>query len=63
MRKPQKKFFRFVLKKANIEPCQAVYIEDRIEYVNIARSIGMNAILFKDVNQIKRELKRLGIKI
>ncbi len=61
--KPDKRIWQITLKKLKAKPEEAVFIDDIKEYVIKARSMGINAIQFKSVSQVKKELKRLGVGI
>jgi epoxide hydrolase-like predicted phosphatase len=63
LRKPHKKFFYHALREAGAKPTECVYIEDRKEFVEAARSVGMKAIHFRNTAQCKKELRKLGVKI
>ena len=58
MAKPDKKAFKFVLNKLKIKPQEALMVDDRIENIAPARSIGMNGIVYKNSRQFAKELKK-----
>ncbi|MBI2629596.1 HAD family phosphatase [Candidatus Pacearchaeota archaeon] len=49
------------LLKLRAEEC--IYLDDQAEAVNTAKSMGYKAIQFMNVNQAKKELVNLGIKV
>ena len=53
--------FKLALEKTNDKPEDVAYIDDKEEYVETARKIGMNAICFKSPEQLEEEFKNLGI--
>ncbi|MEM3859026.1 MAG: HAD family phosphatase [Candidatus Micrarchaeaceae archaeon] len=59
--KPDAAAFRTVLKKMGARASDTLFIDDCAEYVQGARTIGMNAILFKDNNSLSKELERMGV--
>lgn len=62
--KPDKKIFKKMLRKARVNPEQALMIGDNYENdVKTPRSLGMKAILYENYPQLKKELKKLGIDI
>lgn len=61
MRKSDYHAFVQVLREINRKPNECLMIDDKQENVNSARKAGMNAILFKDVQQLRRELEGFGI--
>ena len=62
-RKYDKKAFKIVLKKLKLTPKEIVFIDDNIINIKNARSFGINAIQFKNNNQLIRDLRKLKIKI
>ncbi len=61
MRKPQKRIFEYVLKKCDVDAKNTVFIDDRIENINGAKSIGIHGIQFHNYIQLKKELDKLNI--
>jgi len=56
MRKPDLCFFEFVLGEIKAEPSSVVFVDDRPENVLAARSLGMNGIIFDDVQRVRQSL-------
>jgi putative hydrolase of the HAD superfamily len=61
MCKPYAAIFRYALKKAGVKPGQSVFIDDLRENIAGARKVGMHGILFRNIAQLKRDLKKLGV--
>lgn len=61
--KPDKRIFQDMLGKLRQPPERCVYIDDIGEYVNAARKIGMNAILYKDSGNLIKKLGELGVEL
>jgi len=59
--KPQKRIYQVTLERLGSIPSQAVFIDDRPEFIEGARQVGLNTILFKNVDQVKTELAGLGV--
>jgi len=59
IRKPDPKSFKLILKKLKVQPEQAVFIDDKQENLDIAQSLRIKTILFKNNNQFLRELNKL----
>jgi FMN phosphatase YigB (HAD superfamily) len=57
MRKPDRRFFKYVLDEIKAEPSSVVFVDDRSENVLAARSLGMNGIVFDDVNRVRQALR------
>ena len=59
--KPNPAIYRLALDLAGVQPEQAVMIDDRLQNVEAARSVGMQAVQFRDAGQLAEELERLGV--
>jgi len=63
VKKPDRKIYEITLKKLGPGPEQSVFIDDKAEYINGAKEVGIKTVLFRNIDQIKDELNRLGVKI
>jgi epoxide hydrolase-like predicted phosphatase len=63
VRKPDPKIYEMVLKKLNLKGEECVFIDDHEEHLVPAAKLGMKTILFKNAAQLKRELKKLDVKV
>ncbi len=62
--KPSPKFFKALLKKTHYKPSQCLMIGDKIgDDVLPPRKLGIKSILFKNYNQLKKELANHSIVI
>ena len=52
--------FRLALRKLQVLPSEAVFIDDYQPYVEIATGIGLRGIVFTDARSLSHELKSLG---
>ena len=57
--KDSKEIFLLAAKKLKVRPFQCIFIDDVREFVNVAKSIGMKAILFKNNKQLKKDLNKI----
>ncbi|KAF8265536.1 hypothetical protein EI94DRAFT_1804269 [Lactarius quietus] len=57
MRKPDLCFFDFVLDEIKAEPSSVVFVDDQPENVLAARSLGMNGIVFDDVQRVQQSIR------
>ena len=48
MRKPEPRVFEYVLVQHNTEPFQAIFFDDKLEYTNAGKRVGIESILFDD---------------
>ena len=63
VKKPDRKIYKLTLKKLGSQPEQAIFINDKQEYIDGAKDVGINTVLFQDINQVKKELNGLGVRI
>jgi glucose-1-phosphatase len=59
--KPSKKVYKIVLQKLKIKPSEAIFIDDTLKNVSGARAVGLHAILFSSVTQLKKDLKKFKV--
>ena len=55
--KPDERIYRHVLEQLNVEPFEAVFVDDFIENVEAAKRLGMHTIHFQSQDQALRELE------
>ena len=60
-KKPDPMIYEFVLAKALNPAAACVYIDDKPEYLEPAKQLGMGVIAFKSAGQLEVDLKRLGL--
>ncbi len=63
MRKPDVEIFKMALDISQYEPGEVVYLEDRMMFVEVANSLGINGIHHTDLESTKLKLQKLGLKI
>ena len=63
VKKPDRKIYELTLEKLGTEPGQSVFIDDKPEYIDGAKQVGIKTVLFQDIEQVKDELNQLGVKI
>lgn len=61
--KSNPKFFKYVIDDLNIPPSDCIFIDDKQKNVDAAKECGINGIVFSSVNQLKKELASLSVKI
>lgn len=59
--KPDFKNYKIITKKLKVKPSECVFVDDTKINVDAAKKLGMKGIVFKNVNQCKKDLKKLGI--
>ncbi|KAG8217264.1 HAD-like protein [Butyriboletus roseoflavus] len=58
-RKPNLGFFRHVLESAGIDPRRTAFVDDKLENVISARSLGLKGIVFTSFDEVACELRAL----
>jgi putative hydrolase of the HAD superfamily len=61
LRKPGAEIYTKALKITQCEPTECILIDDRELNLECARELGMKTIQFKNVAQLRDELKRFGV--
>lgn len=61
MRKPDAEIFEFVLQKNNLLASETVFIDDSIQHVKGAGSVGINAFLLEKNMEVKTLLQQLKL--
>jgi FMN phosphatase YigB (HAD superfamily) len=59
--KPEGKIYLIALEKLKVKPQEAVFIDDKPKYVEGAKKVGINGILFKTAEQLRKELAAFSI--
>jgi putative hydrolase of the HAD superfamily len=58
--KPEKEIYKIALKKLKVKPEEVVIIDDRKDFLEGAKRAGIkNAILFKNLKNLKKELSKI----
>ena len=60
-RKPDKDIYMLALDVGQVTPEQSLYIDDRKLHVEVARSLGMNAIHHADIETTRQKLSKYGL--
>ncbi len=65
IKKPNPLFFRTYLEKNNIDlsKSRVIFIDDKKNNIAIARSLGFEAVHFRNAAQLRKKLAAMGIKI
>lgn len=59
MAKPDPRFYRLILERLEVEPSQAVFVDDALSNVEGARRVGMTAVRFHSPAQTLDELRKM----
>jgi len=61
MMKPERGIYQMALDVAQATPEETVFVDDKLENVQVAASLGMNGIQFTGLDALKADLNKLGI--
>ena len=61
MVKPHAGIYKFTLKKFKLNADECIFIDNRPKNVKGAEKVGIKSILFKSPEQLKKDLRKLGI--
>jgi epoxide hydrolase-like predicted phosphatase len=61
--KPERRIYEIALERLGVKPPEAVFIDDRADFIEGARKLGMHTIRFENPQQVKKALASLAIKI
>jgi putative hydrolase of the HAD superfamily len=61
--KPDAAIFRHTVERLGVRPQEALFVDDREANIESARSVGLNAIPFKSVEQLRVELEKMRFEI
>lgn len=61
-RKPEKEFFSYCIERSGVQPIECVFIDDRLDFVKIARELGANGIWYTSIHYFPHDLAALDIK-
>jgi len=59
--KDDARIFQVALSRLQLEPQDVIFVDDFAAYVEVARSVGMQAILYTNTPSLTASLKNLGI--
>ena len=61
VRKPHPDAYLIPAKQMGVSPEDCIFVDDRQENCDAAIDVGMKAILFRDAEQLTKDLELLGI--
>lgn len=59
--KPEERAFVYVLEDLKAIPQTTLLIDDRKENIDVAKKLGMATIMYKNIKQLRTELKSMGV--
>ncbi|MDD4353613.1 MAG: HAD-IA family hydrolase [Candidatus Nanoarchaeia archaeon] len=61
MAKPNKDIFKYVIKDSKIDINKTIFIDNQIENIIAAESVGIKSILYKNIKQLKKDLYKFKL--
>ena len=61
--KPDHAIYRVLINRYNINPSESVYIDDNKPNADAAAELGFNAIHYRSSEQLRKDLRALGLKV
>jgi len=58
MKKPERRIYELLIRKTNMKASELVFIDDRKEFLEPARKLGMKTIHFRDGRELRERLKK-----
>lgn len=55
-KKPEKEYYQFILDSLSIGPDEIIYFDDSLENIEVARSIGINSVLYRDRSDFTQKI-------
>ena len=59
--KPMAAIYEHTLEQLNVQPNEALFLDDRIENVEGARAVGIHSLLFRSAQSLHADLEREGL--
>jgi len=61
--KPERRIYEIALERLGVQPHEAVFIDDREDFLEGAKKIGIKTILCTSLRQVQRDLTRFSVRI
>ena len=55
LKKPEKEYYESIIQKLAILPISLIYFDDSSENIQVAQSLGMHAVLYRDHDDFAHE--------
>jgi epoxide hydrolase-like predicted phosphatase len=62
-RKPEQRIYEIALERLNVKAHEAIFIDDRADFLAGAKRLGIHTILFKSPEQVRQELSSFAISL
>jgi putative hydrolase of the HAD superfamily len=61
--KPERKIYEIVLDRLGIPAGNTLFIDDKQDFIDGAKKVGLQTIFFKNIDQLKKNLAELGLNL
>ena len=61
LKKPDPRIYQLTLKKLGTKPEETIFIDNKLQNVEVARNLGFDGIYYKSPEQLRKSLKRLKL--
>lgn len=61
LKKPDPKIYKLTLRKLRVKPNESVFIDDVLDYVEVATKLGIFGLLFTSSDKLKKDLGQLKV--
>lgn len=61
--KPSREIYQHLLDKYDLNPDETLFLDDLQENINGARKVGIHGIRFRNVKQVRQDLKAFGVEL
>lgn len=62
MVKRESKIYKFIIRKLKCKPKECIFIDDKRENIKRAKRMGINGILFRNIKQLKKDLRKIDVR-
>lgn len=60
-RKPEKRIFDITLDRLQVKPEKTVFVDDIVEYVQVAKKYGLHGLLYESAIKLRKDLESFGL--
>lgn len=58
LKKPEKEYYELIIQKLRIDPDSLIYFDDSSENIQIAQSLGIHVVLYRDYDDFAHEREK-----
>jgi epoxide hydrolase-like predicted phosphatase len=61
--KPDRKIYEIAVERIGLKPEECIFVDDKVDNLATAAIMGMKTILFKDAEQLRKDLEKYNVNI